>query len=526
MKRNYLLTIYDVFLHLIPCYKRTKNTCLMAAVVCGLVVCAASCTDDGGEDNDLNEQSAESQTGMSVLQDDQLRDLICQWCDVQKDELTGTAWKSQTFEPTVGFITDESAPYYRSIITGTLQEADRYAVQALSTLGIDGNNPNGFSYTDQEVGAVSYYHSTEPNILAVIDVEVKQLPHLVRLYLTGQGDENASGTPYYRSGDVIRYKGRYYVCASDHKYGEKALFVTFNDYNEHTTGTFNWRGVGEDVVYNDDMASPETLLAWFKNVFSSLNKRETLRGFLVDHGLDEEQISQVVPATEDQTFFLFNSLTDEYRQLMNTTTGGSALAATALTWQVLKECQGDPLSAGFKENDEKNIQELLVAPAGIMLTKKVRWRINFTSSWDQWVPYIFLIKDSEFNDKKEFLDKEECLTTLSSSHFVWQDIGTFYLNENLQRPEGTKMSVRQTLSSGTYHVVLLAIYWQHDVHLIQEYPTRMLFDFTRDYALKPNGRYKEEYAKSALYWFRRNITSREITFTDKGKAQSKYESIK
>ena len=502
------------------------NCLLLATLVFCLGITVTACKDDDEVKKESIENGPDSQTGMSEHQDDQLRDLICQWCDVQKDELAGTAWKSQTFEPTLGFVDDESTPLYRSLPVGTLEEADRYAVQALGTLGIDFNKPDGFSFSDNKVGTVSYRHSGESNILGVIDVDIKQMPRLARLYLSRQAGENASGTPYYHSGDVIKYKNRYYVCASDHKYGEKARFVTFNDQSEHTTGTFGWHGQGDDVVYNDDMASPETLLAWFANIFSSRQSRDNLRVQLIESGLNDEQINQVVPATEDQAYFIFNYLTDEYNQPTQAGAEGMDNHITAYNWQVLKECEGDPYSRNFDEKDEKNIQKLLIAPYTLFLTNRVRWRINFISSWDQWVPYITLTKDSEFKERKEYLDNIACITTLSPSHFAWRDLGTFYMDENLHKPAGTKMSLRDELGKGTYHVIMLAIYWQHEVtSLMQMYPTRMLFDYTRDWSTHPTTFHKDEFKKPYLYWPRRCITSKEITFTDKGKAQSKYESI-
>ena len=193
--------------------KKLFDLLLLAALVLGLGMTATSCKDDD-DDAKKEEKSGDSQTGMSELADDQLRDLICQWCDVQKDELAGTAWKNQTFEPTIGFVDDESTPFYRSLPVGTLEEADHYAVLALGTLGIDGNKPDGFSFSDDKVGTVSYRHSEEPNILAVIDVEIRQLPRLVRLYLTKQAGDNAVRPPYYQCGNVIKYKNRYYICAS------------------------------------------------------------------------------------------------------------------------------------------------------------------------------------------------------------------------------------------------------------------------------------------------------------------------
>ncbi len=493
---------------------------LTAALTVALSGSMISCSDDDDNNNEnKTEQGGDSQKGMSELQDDQLRDLICQWCDVQKDELVGTEWKSKTFEPTVGFLADESAPYDRSVVVGTIEQADLYAVNALGTLGIDFQSPDGFSYNDEQVGNISYHHASADNILAYIDVQVKQLPQLKRIYLTIQGDENANDKPYYHCGDVIKYKNRYYVCASDHKYGEKALFVTFNNHADQETGTFGWSGVGEDVVYKNDQAFPETLRAWLGNIVCNKQKREGLRGELVDYGLSEEEINQVVPATEDQTFMFLNSISDEYHMLVNTAGSGSATAASAMTWQVLKESQGDPMESGFDPKDKKNIQRLLITPAGVLLTKKVRWRVNFTSSWDQWVPYIFLVKDSKYAQLKSDLDGVPCINTLSKKHFEWENVGTVYVDQTLTKPADVKL--KAPVEAGTYHVLVLAIYWQHEIVKIQGYPTQMLFDYTKDFAQSNYGN-KTDFQKPSRYWYRRPITSSQITFTDKGKAQSKY----
>ena len=494
---------------------------LMATVVLCLTMSITACSDDDEKEKD-EQAASDSQKGMSELKEDQLRDLICQWCDVQKDELSGSAWKAQTFEPTIGYLADESTPMERSLAVGTTEEADRYALRTLSTLGIDPQSPDGFTYSDAQVGTISYNHVTGSNTLAIIEMDIKQLPTLRRLCLVRQGNDNASDQPYYRTGDIIKYKNRYYVCASDHKYGEKALFVTFNNQAEKTTGDFGWRGVGDDIVYNTDMASPETIHAWLANIVGSKQKRDDLRGRLVDYGLNEEQINQVVPATEDQTHMLMCAISDPYHMLLNTTAGGSASAASAFTWQVLKECQGDPLEPNFNFTDPNNLQRLLVAPVGMLLTNKVRWRVNFFSSWDQWMPYIFLVKDSEYAQNKSDLDGLECVTTLSKSHFVWQNAGTMYLDEKLVRP--AEEDFKSDIKAGTYHVLVLAVYWQHEIANIQGYPTQLLFDFTKDWGTKTD-KSSERFRRSSNYWWRRNITSTEITFTDKGKAQSKYEKI-
>jgi len=499
--------------------KKLMNWMLMAALTVGLGFAVSSCKDDDDKKNE-EQKSTDSQTGMSDLEEDHLRDLICQWCDVQKDELTGN-WLEKTYEPTVGVVTDETNPRVRCIVVRSLEEADRYATACLGTLGIDATNPNHFDYRNDQWGSVSYEHTPNDKALAIIEVSLKQIPNLVQLYFATDAGTNAGGDPYYHCGDVVKYKGRYYVCASNHQKNEKARFVTLNGQADHTTGTFGWHGIGEDVVYNDDMASAEALKDWLDNIVSSKEKRENLRGFLIDHGLSEEEINQVVPANEEQTFFLLDAIKDPYHMVINTTKNASAAAFSAFTWETLKECQGDPYTPGFDDKAEANIQHLRIVPAGYLLANKVRWRINFTSSWDQWVPYVFLLRNSQFQEDKPQLDQQECITTLSKSHFVWKDLGIITLQEDVPVPAG--VSLKADVRKGDYHVVLLAIYWQHDVVNIQSYPTRMLIDFTKDYINHSNN---TSFLNPNRYWYRREITSREITFTDKGKEQTKYELVR
>ena len=84
--------------------------------------------------------------------------------------------------------------------------------------------------------------------------------------------------------------------------------------------------------------------------------------------------------------------------------------------------------------------------------------------------------------------------------------------------------LKPDIKAGTYHVLVLAVYWQHEITNIHGYSTQLLFDFTKDWATK-DATAGAKFSKPSRYWERRNITSTEITFTDKGKAQSKYEKI-
>lgn len=174
------------------------------------------------------EKNLDNAVNIGSYEDDVLAGLICKWCDVQPGELKG-AWQQKTYEASIGDIYYESRPTERSIVVGTMAEADKYAVEVFRTLGIDSQAPDGFSYKNDEVGSVSYKHSSEGTTLAVIDVEVKQIPQLSRITLLTTPPTNAETTPYYKMGDVIKYEGRYYICVSNHKGKQKARFITFND---------------------------------------------------------------------------------------------------------------------------------------------------------------------------------------------------------------------------------------------------------------------------------------------------------
>ena len=121
--------------------RKILNFALIAATVCGLSLAVTSCKDDDKSDNggENNNGGTEVETieGMSALEDDQLADLICKWTDTNYSDLTGSAWRSKTFDATVGLSLDESRPGVRTMPVGTLEEADSYAVGALGTLGID-----------------------------------------------------------------------------------------------------------------------------------------------------------------------------------------------------------------------------------------------------------------------------------------------------------------------------------------------------------------------------------------------------
>ena len=496
----------------------------MAALVVGLSMNVTSCKDDDDDNNNGTEQQGgDSAEGMVSMADTQLGDLICQWCDVQADELTGSDWRTKTYEVTEGVVTDASIPTERSVQVGSLAEADAYALHALNGLGINSSNLNDFSFSDAQVGTVSYHHGggSDGNTLATIDVNVKQLPGLTRMLLVKTLPDNAGGDPFYRVGDIICYekKGQtnYAVCVSEHTKNQKALFVTMNDQSQHKTGTFNWRGVGQDTVYSDRMASSQALYLWLKNIVFDENRLASIRTFMTDEGFDEMAINQVAPATESQRHSLVRCMSNQENLVcdvmmdedLSSTIGmhsGASMAAT-FSWS-------------YKDEE---MTVLISAPHGHLLTNILRWSEHFLSSWDQWVPYLFLVKDKEYSAFETTLNKIAPMTTLSPSHFKWEDLGTVQLTKELNECS----YLISTVKPAVFHVLLVATYWQHKAVDTIYGEEKILFNFTKDASQHPESKMRKQYTEFGMeaFWDRMEITSSEISFTDKGVAKKGYTTV-
>ena len=336
---------------------------------------------------------------------------------------------------------------------------------------------------------------------------------------------------YYHTGDVVRYNNRLYICATNHRLNEKARFVTLNDQQDHTIGTFNWSGVGKDSVYNDDMASSQTLFEWTKNVLFDTERYTTTRNALQAKGIKAELWNEVIPQTDQMRFNMMFNMMDYYRLILDATKGpqtgidnilNSAAKLLPMKNVVYFECEGDEYTdPNFDPEDEDNIWEISAAPTGYLLADKMRYSEHVFSSWDQWVPYLYLVKDSQIESYQHRLDESHCMSTLSPSHFKWADLGTINIPEKIEQPEEHVGLYRNPISAGTYHVLLLAFYWQHEkVKASTTSYWRILLNFTFDAKVKGGYNATPDYT-----WDRRNITSREYIFTDNGRINRQLESV-
>ena len=189
--------------------KKLINFWLLAALMCGLGLSVTSCKDDD-DDNKSEEQQQQEQeeraskfwsvVGQLVSSDDYAAD-----------------YEDKTFEPVYG-IADATNETTRIVETNDMQTAAR-RFSDLVGASIDENTPS-YTYSDPEVGTLTYTRGGTADDWATVDVSIKQVPRLRKIiYREGGEGTNASfaGKAWYRFGDVVTRtldngKVEYWIC--------------------------------------------------------------------------------------------------------------------------------------------------------------------------------------------------------------------------------------------------------------------------------------------------------------------------
>ena len=488
----------------------------MAALVCSLCLSVTSCKDD---DNSNVPEEQETYESLSTLENDQLADLVAAWTDTNRDDLNGTEWLNNTYEPTVGMELDESNPGIRLVVANTVEEADSIAASMLGSLGIDYENPVGFTYSNSQVGSIEYSHG-EGNTLGSISVDkIRQIPVLQEIRLVKVLPNNAKGKPYYKCGDIVKYKNRFYVCVSNHKYGQEARFITVNDQDTHTKGKFTWKGVGNDTVYNDDMAKAEVLGDWLQNVVCNVTMWNSVVKRMTDTK-NQNYIRQVVPEDNYIRTSLVNTLIASYEYIPEFQKPNPLEEVNMYNFQnyAWKE----------KTDEETNIIFGTYAPVGFLLADKLRW----TLITDKWVPYIYLVKGEELFNKVYDLE----LSTIKSqykdaSHFKFKALNKFKITKDDQLiGTPTVMDKKgdaslNLIKADTYYVCVIGMHWTHEQFSDGYSQLKALLNFCQSNEFHPKTRVRDLFKKYPTDWSHRNITSRSFTFTDKGSKQKSYTDV-
>ena len=181
--------------------KKLMNFWLMAALLCGLGLSVTSCKDD--DDGLTAEQQAEKQQGEQLEKAAKFWNVVGQLVGTNN---TPDDYASQTFEPTIGEPLSGNATV-RQVATNDLEAAaQRFCNLAGLPEGTVTQETAAYTWSDPDVGTLTYTKSTDEKSLATVDVNIRQVPGLRQLvYLTPeQAGHNANYTTcYYRFGDVI-----------------------------------------------------------------------------------------------------------------------------------------------------------------------------------------------------------------------------------------------------------------------------------------------------------------------------------
>ena len=478
--------------------KRVMNYVLTAAMVCGLSLAATSCKDDDKSDNNNGEnmEQLESTGGEVSMEDIQLSTLISNFAEVQADELLAqSGWQSKTYEATLGLVLDESRPTVRSIEVGTLEAADERAEAMLRELGIDGQSPSGFTFANASVGTVSYQHGggSDANTLAVINLDVRQLPGISQLRMVKTLPANEGTFGYYGRGDIVRKDGRLWICTRPAtKRGDFAYFVSF--WTRHRTDNCRW-GTYKDMVYlaSDEMASETDLISWLHTFVMWEEGYEKVIRCLSEKGItNADDIEQLVPANRIDRRALINKL-----------------HIKPIDLPVEPLSMPDWIDAN-KWGDTPKANGRYCAPRSLLLAKKFRYAINPCEYWVPFISWATVAEAKEIDESLKSLKSQSAKT--NSNHFQY-DISTVVdiLDNGTKQDNG---------GADKCQYVLAAVHWKHEYYAGNQWA---IFDFTKDWNDKQDVNNTD--VNDICLWLSCNIVSGTLKFKDNGEPNASVQKV-
>jgi hypothetical protein len=309
----------------------------------------------------------------------------------------------------------------------------------------------------------------------------------------------------------VKYNNRIYVCVSKHGYGQEARFITLNDETTHSRGKFTYIGVGTDSVYNDEMAKAEVIGDWLQNVVCDYTMWQNVQGFMADAG-QEANMKQVVPEDNLIRTTLIDKLCAEQSyipdlQKPNPLAGTGRIDITGYPWY-----------------DDDN-HPLTFAPIGNLLTDKLR----YTGIKDKWVPYIYLARGDTFFQVYYWEHELESQAS-NPSHFKFKALNTIPISDKdslIRKPTFGNKSGVTSIKEGNYKVCVIGMHWTHDPWIDESLGVqyKSVYNFCADFRRHPDQKIREAANTIPSDWTHRNITSRSLTFTDKGSKNKSYEDV-
>jgi len=193
--------------------KKYLNPWLMAALVCGLGLCVASCNDDVSDEQKKAEEEAALEEKASNFWG--IVGQLVSMNDYTED------FAGKTFEPIIGN-EDPGDPQTRIVPTNTMEAAAASYGYLVGDRNIT-ESTTSHEWSDPEVGTLTYRKVTDGTAWAEVTVDIPAVPHLTKIIYRSaeQGNTNGGvtngGRAYYRFGDVISRtnadgKLEYWVC--------------------------------------------------------------------------------------------------------------------------------------------------------------------------------------------------------------------------------------------------------------------------------------------------------------------------
>ena len=187
--------------------------CLMAAVVLVVVVgCRKSNLPAGGEDDSALEQKEREAFAIQNI----LEALTDESFDEEED--TDFVFEGKTFEPTIGDVRDESAPFERSVFVEDASLAEQYFRALVGDNGFVSETADGLviDLTRLKLGKLTFHREGDGDNSGYVRVEIPCIPHLTKIiYRTeDQWGSNSFNSPC-RRGDVYFGEGVYWVCVKE-----------------------------------------------------------------------------------------------------------------------------------------------------------------------------------------------------------------------------------------------------------------------------------------------------------------------
>ena len=280
--------------------KTNLHLWLFAALLCGLSLTVTSCKDD--DDNDLSpeeqEQQAQEQAEKEMMAFNVL-DYLADMSNAPEDYLTGS------YEPTIG-VADGADASTRIVNTNDMATAAmRFA--DLAGASID-ENTQTYTWSNDELGTLTYTKTNDGKSWATVDVSIKQIPHLQKIIYRSpeQADNNGKfdGTAYYRFGDVVKKQNadgedEFWICvrpAFGPEGKEDSHWVTISSLPKNNVWTYKGSNnidyalptlLGDNHEHSQNFA--EMLFAiffpneWENNVINT-------KGITMFHDFDKENI--------------------------------------------------------------------------------------------------------------------------------------------------------------------------------------------------------------------------------------------